>query len=189
MIQTLVMIIVLVVLFVVAQHNGAGLHTATPVVLPGATNIPVTLLRLLAAVGAAAVVVWLAGLLDLAVLRAQVRRRAAAHRALEQELARIKATAYDTQQPLLGDLRSRLDEIVQELASMLGRVEAVMRRDAERAPDGAVPVPAPASVPVGAERTVREDVVETPAGPVTRRETVERPNGAAVEPPRKRGPF
>jgi hypothetical protein len=187
MVQTIVMIIVLLVLAAVVQQNGAGVHATTSLVLPGATNIPVSLLRLIAAIGAAAVVVWLAGLVDLAVLSGRLRRREAAHRAMEQELARIKATAYDTQRPLLADLRTRLEEIVQEMAGMLGRVEARLRQDGEHL---AAAAPPPEPVPVGAERTVREDVVETPAGPVTRRETVEGPAGTeVVERPKRRWPL
>jgi hypothetical protein len=154
MVQTLVMVIALLTVGAVIQTNMTVIHTQTPLTLPGDWNVPMSYLRLLAAIGAAAVLVWLAGMIDLALMRAQIRRRDAAMLALEQDLMRFKATAYDHQQPALSDVPGRLEVVVHELRGMLGRVENVLR-----------------GIP---DRASREEAA------VIRSETRERPDGTVV---------
>lgn len=182
MIQTLVMVIALLILGAVIQTNMTVVHTQTPLTLPGEWSVPITYLRLLAAIGAAAVLVWLAGMLDRVFLRAQIRRRDAALLALEQDLMRFKATAYDQQQPALGDVRGRLEVVVHELRGMLARVENVLRGGPDRVPRDAV---------IRSERIGRPEPTEATVVTSTRAATPEASKeleevGAA---PRKRWPL
>ena len=136
MVQTLVMVIALLIVGAVIQANMAVINTQTPLTLPGEWNVPMTYLRLLAAIGAAAGLVWLAGMLDHLLLRAQIRRRDAALVTLEQDLMRFKASAYDQQQPALSDVRGRLEVVVNELRGMRARVENALRGGPDRVPRG-----------------------------------------------------
>jgi hypothetical protein len=179
MVQTLVMVIALLILGAVIQTNMTVIDTRTPLTLPGEWSVPITYLRLLAAIGAAAVLVWLAGMLDRVLLRAQIRRRDAALLALEQDLVRFKATAYDQQQPALSDVRERLEVVVHELRSMLARVENVLRGGPDRVPREAV---------IRSERVGRPEatvVTSTKAAPPDASKELEE-LGAA---PRKRWPL
>jgi hypothetical protein len=134
MVQTLVMVIVLLIVGAVIQTNMAVMHTQSPLTLPGDSSVTISYLRLLAAMGAAVALVWLAGMVDIAFLRGQIRRRDAAMLTLEQDLMRFKATGYDQQQAGLNDVRSRLEVVVHELRGMLARVENVVRGTPNRIP-------------------------------------------------------
>ena len=134
MVQTLVMVIMLLIIGAAIQTNMAVIHTQSPLTLPGDASVPISYLRLLAAMGAAAALVWLAGMVDFGLLRGQIRRRDAAMLALEQDLMRFKATGYDQQQTALDDVKSRLEVVVHELRGMVARVENVVRGAPNRIP-------------------------------------------------------
>ena len=132
MVQTLVMVIVVLIIGAAIQTNMAVIHTQAPLTLPGDLNVPISYLRLLVAMGAAVALVWLAGMIDAALQRGQIRRRDAAVLALEQELMRFKAAGYDQQQTAMNDVRGRLDSVVHELSGMQARVENALRAVASR---------------------------------------------------------
>ncbi len=163
MVQTLAMVIVLLVAGAVIQTNMAVIHTQTSLRLPGDSSVPISYLRLLAGMGAAAALVWLAGMLDLALLRGRLRRRDAVVLALEQDLMRFKAVAYDQQQPALNDVRGRLEVVVQELRGMVARVEGVLRGIPDR-------VPREEAAVMRSDRTVRPEVVVAASSPAARAE-------------------
>lgn len=167
MIQTLVMVIVLFVVGAVIQTNAAVIHTQTRLTLPGDVSVPITYLKLLAGLGAAAVLVWLAGMLDVALLRGRLRQRDAAVLALEQDLMRVKAGMYDKQQPALNDVRSRLEVVVQELRGMLARVESVLRGIPDRTTrEGAAAIRADRAARVEAVAATGEPIVSPEDGRV-----------------------
>ncbi len=181
MVQTLVMVIALLIVGAVIQTNMTVIHTQTPLTLPGEWSVPITYLHLLAAIGAAAVAVWLAGMIDLVFLRAQIRRRDAAMLALEQDLMRFKATAYDQQQPALSDARGRLEVVVHELRGMMARVENVLRGTPDR-------VSREQAAVVRSERTGRPEatvVTSTRAAPPEESKQLEEVGAG----PRKRWPL
>ncbi len=181
MVQTLVMVIVLLVVGAVIQTNVAMIHTQTALTLPGDLSVPISYLRLLAGLGAAAALVWLPGMLDLVLLRGQLRRRDAAVLALEQDLMRFKAAAYDQQQPALNDVRGRLEMLVHELRGMLARVEGALRGIPDR-------MPREEAVVLRADRTVRPEVVMATPGPAARPEEPREPEEVGAQ-PRKRWPL
>ena len=179
MVQTLVMVIVLLMVGAVIQTNMAVIHTQSPLTLPGDASVPISYLRLLAAMGAAVALVWLAGMVDFARLRGQVRRRDAAMQALELDLMRFKATGYDQQQTALNDVKSRLEVVVQELRGMLARVENVLRGAPDRIPrEEAV---------IRSDKTVQTEVVSasSPAAAPEERKALEEVGAH----PRKRWPL
>jgi hypothetical protein len=151
MVQTLVMVIVLLIIGAVIQTNMAVIHTQSHLMLPGDSSVPISYLRVLAGVGAAVVLVWLAGMADVALLRGRIRRRDAAMLALEQDLMRYKATGYDQQQTALNDVKGRLEGVVREFRGMVGRVEIALQRIPDRVP--------PEEAVVRRESTVRREAV------------------------------
>ncbi len=128
-----------------------AINTPIPLTVPGLTDIHLTYLDLLVALGGMLVLLWLAGLIDLAVLRARVRQRDATILAKDQELMRMKAVAYDHQEPAWADLTGRLEGIAQEIRSLLVRLENTMSGRTER-------IVRRESTPDSAGRTIREEV-------------------------------
>ncbi len=181
MVQTLVMVIVSLIVGAVIQTNAAVIHTQTALTLPGGSSVPISYLRLLAGLGAAAALVWLAGMLDLALLHGRLRRRDAAVQALEQDLMRVKAVAYDQQQPVLNDVRGRLEVVVHELRGMLVHVEGVLRGIPDRLPREEAAV-------IRSERTVRPEVVVATSSPAAGPEEPKELEEVGAQ-PRKRWPL
>lgn len=181
MIQTLAMVIVVVIVGAVLQTNASMIHTRTPLMLPGDSSVPISYFRLLLGLAAAAVLVWLGGMLDLALKHARLRRRDADVLTLEQDLARFKATAYDRQQPAWDDVNGRLESAVQELRGMVARTEQALRG----VPDRTAPAEAAA---IRAERLVPVE----PVGVASRPAPSPEPPGGHEEvgvQPRKRWPL
>lgn len=181
MAQTIVMVIALLVVGAVIQTNMALIHTQTPLTLPSYTSLPISYLRLLLAVGAAGALVWLAGMLDLAILHSQLRRRDAAVLAVEQDLMRFKATAYDQQQPALNELGGRLEGAVHELRGILARVEGVLRGVPDR-------ISREEAATGRSERTARPEAVTAAVGTTASREDPGELEEVGAQ-PRKRWPL
>ncbi len=151
MIQTLALVFLLLTGAAFVQANMPAMNTPIPLIVPGMTDINLTYLDLLVALGGMLVLLWVAGLIDLAVQRARVRRRDATILAKDQEIMRMKAVAYDHQEPALADLTGRLEGIAQEIRSLLVRLESTMSGGADRIVRREV-------TPDSAGRTVREEV-------------------------------
>jgi hypothetical protein len=153
MIQTVVLILLLLGGAVVAQANLDALHSQLRVVLPGPSVIPLTLLRSLTAIAAALVVLWAAGLIDLATARRQIRSRDAAVRSMERTMAELKSAEFDRQRSTLATIERRVDALAQEVRNAITRreVEAVVESQRPIRPD----------LTTGAVRTVREHVTVT----------------------------
>jgi hypothetical protein len=104
----------------------SAVHSVIPLGVPGRTDIQLTYLRVLGAMGGTLVLLWMAGLLDVALQRAQVRRRDAMLLARDQELMRTKSGAYDQQRSALADIKEPLEGIAQDTRAMLTRMEAAL---------------------------------------------------------------
>ncbi len=127
MIQTIVVIVLLIADIVLALlHYPDLLRVAR--IIPNAPGIGFTHVVLMAAVGAAFVVIWLAGLADRIAVMRRVRvrldERDAALHAMGEEMLRMKAACYDQERPPLEDIRTRLEAMEQDLHSLRARDES-----------------------------------------------------------------
>jgi len=153
MIQTVVLILLLLGGAIVAQANLDALHSPLRVILPGLSWVPLTLLRSLVAIAAAGAVLWVAGLIDLAIARRQIRSRDAAVRFMERAMTELKSTEFDRQRSVLATIERRLDVLAQEVRN------AITRREVETVVESQRPI-RPDLTP-GGVRTVREHVTVT----------------------------
>ena len=153
MIQTVVLILLLLGGAIVAQANLDALHSPLRVILPGLSWVPLTLLRSLVAIAAAGAVLWVAGLIDLAIARRQIRSRDAAVRSMERAMTELKSTEFDRQRSVLATIERRLDVLAQEVRN------AITRREVETVVESQRPI-RPDLTP-GGVRTVREHVTVT----------------------------
>ena len=128
-ILTLLAIVVVLGGAVLAQMNANVLHAPFFMSAPGILDMPVSNLRALAAAGGVVVLLWLAGILDLMVLRAHVRRCNALLHEKDVEVMRMKATAYDQEQSALADIRSKLDRLTLDVNATTDRLGAPPRSD------------------------------------------------------------
>lgn len=123
-ILTLLLIVTLLGGAALAQQNANVLHTPVSLSIPGLEGVPLSYLRVFAALGGVLVLFWLAGMIDLTILRGHVRSRDALLRAKDQEIMRIKSEAFDHQQPALTDIRTRLEKVALEVTAMMARLDA-----------------------------------------------------------------
>ena len=90
---------------------------------PNAPGIGITHIALFTAVGAAFLLIGLAGLADRIVfvrrVRTRLEERDAAMRAMGEEVLRVKAACYDLERPPLADIRAQLDAMEQGLRELL----------------------------------------------------------------------
>ncbi len=90
---------------------------------PNAPGIGITHIALMTAVGAAFVLIGLAGLADRVIFvrraRAHLEERDAALHAMGEEMLRMKAACYDQERPPLADIRTRLDALEQGLRALV----------------------------------------------------------------------
>jgi hypothetical protein len=150
-ILTLLAVVILLAGAVLAQMNVNALHAPFFMSAPGILDVPVSNLRALAVAGGVVVLLWLAGMVDLMVLRARVRSRDALLHEKDVEVMRMKATAYDQEQSALADIRSKLDKLAQDINAVSARMADSPRSD----------------------RVMREEIrTTTPGRPVTERVAV-----------------
>ena len=137
MIQTIVLLLLLVSGAAFVQANISAVHSLSPLVVPGTDQHHLTYLRLLVGMGVTLVLLWMAGLVDGVLRRAQIRRRDAMIFARDQELMHLKAAVYDQQRPMLADMEGRLEAVSQILRKMPARIDeaspAITRRFDARA--------------------------------------------------------
>jgi hypothetical protein len=104
---------------VLAEYNTDALAAQVTLTVPGAGAVTLTVLQMIAAAGCALVVAWLAGQVDRGVWSVRLRRREAALRALEHEIAQVKASVYDREPTVmdvsLTSIHKRLERIEQQL--------------------------------------------------------------------------
>jgi hypothetical protein len=126
--QPIIVLALGALLLAVFLENRAQLAQQVVLTL-GQAGLTASMRDLLLVAGAGWVLVWLAGLADVAAVdrRAARYRRALAQR--EDELARVKVHVYDREVPLLGQVESRLGAIE-------ARLDALSRRS-----DPAVVIP------------------------------------------------
>ncbi|HEX4834861.1 MAG TPA: hypothetical protein VFW01_00860 [bacterium] len=127
MIQTIVVIVLVIADIVLALlHYPNWLRVAR--IIPNAPGIGVTHFALMAVVGTAFVLIWLAGLADrlafMRRIRARLDERDAALHAMGEEMLRMKAACYDQERPPLEDIRTRLEAMEQDLHSLRARDES-----------------------------------------------------------------
>jgi len=128
MILTLLSIVVLLGGALLAQMNASSLHAPFSMSVSGISAAPLSNLRALAVAGAVVGVLWLAGMLDLLVLRGHVRRRDALLKEKDQEIACVKASAYDQEQPALADVKAQLNKVALDVNAMMIRLRAIPTR-------------------------------------------------------------
>lgn len=131
-ILTLLAIMVLLAGALLAQINASSLHAPFSLGVSGISAAPLSNLRALATAGGVVVLLWFAGMIDLMVLRGRVQRRDALLKEKDQEIARIKASAYDQEQPALADMKTQLNKVALEVNAMMIRLRAMPLRS-ERA--------------------------------------------------------
>ena len=150
MIQTIVLILILLAGVAFAQANLGVLHSQLTVTFPGVTGVPLTFLRALVAIGGGLVLLWIAGLIDLQILRAQIRRKDAVVRSLEERIAQLKSEAYDRQQSVLVNIEHRLEVLARDVRNMIPRRDGTVVVETQRT--------ARQDLPPDSVRTVREQV-------------------------------
>lgn len=128
MILTLMAIIVLLAGALLAQMNASSLHTPFSLSVSGISAVPVSNLRALAAAAGVVALLWFAGMIDLLVVRGHVRRRDALLVEKDQEIARVKASAYDQEQPALADVKMQLNKVALDVNAMMIRLRAMPTR-------------------------------------------------------------
>jgi hypothetical protein len=185
MVQTITLIILLLAGAVFVQVNISAIHSPIALTIPVMTGVQLTYLRLLAAMGGALVLLWIAGLIDFATQRARVRRREAMILAKDRELVRVKSVAYDQQQPALADTTARLETVVREVRTTLNRVDSALSASPQRVfreevvasvPDRREEVATARSEAIirsrADEQAIREDVGDADGDPVARENVV-----------------
>lgn len=128
MILTLMAIIVLLAGALLAQMNASSLHTPFSLSVSGISAVPVSNLRALGAAAGVVALLWFAGMIDLLVVRGRVRRRDALLVEKDQEIARVKASAYDQEQPALADVKMQLNKVALDVNAMMIRLRAMPTR-------------------------------------------------------------
>jgi hypothetical protein len=126
MIQSILLLILLAAGVAFAQANSQTIHSVIPLSIPGAGAVQLTYLRLLAAFSAALVVVWIGGLLDLAVQRARIHRLAAAIAAKDQAIAQARTTMPVEPADALAGTRARLEAAADDIRATLRRIEVIL---------------------------------------------------------------
>jgi hypothetical protein len=124
-ILTLLAIMVLLAGALLAQMNASSLHAPFSMSVSAISATPLSNLRALAAAGGVVVLLWFAGMIDLIVLRSHVRRRDALLMEKDQEIARVKASAYDQEQPALEDVKTQLTKVALNVDAMMIRLRAM----------------------------------------------------------------
>ncbi len=127
-ILTLLAIMVLLAGALLAQINASSLHAPFSMSVSGIAAAPLSNLRALAVAGGIVALLWFAGMIDLLVLRGHVRRRDALLKEKEQEIARVKASAYDQEQPALADLKTQLNKVALNVDAMMIRLRTMPTR-------------------------------------------------------------
>ncbi len=131
-ILTLLAIMVLLAGALLAQMNASSLHAPFSMSVSEISAAPLSNLRALGTAGGVVVLLWFAGMIDLMVLRGHVRRRDALLKEKDQEIARVKASAYDQEQPALADVKMQLNKVALDINTMMIRLRAMPTRS-ERA--------------------------------------------------------
>ncbi len=152
MLQTIALVLLLLAGAVFVQTNMPAMQTQIPLTVPGMVDLKLTYLTLMVAMGGMLVLLWIAGLVDAAVLRVRLRQQTATIMSKDQEIARVKAVAYDQQETTLAGLTGRFDTLVQEIRSLRARLEEALFGRPERV------VQTREVIPDGSGRTVREEV-------------------------------
>jgi hypothetical protein len=120
MIQTTVVVLLVVLDAILAQLNASVLGAHLTFTLPGAPTVHVTYLQIMAGVSAALALTWFAGMIDRHAIERRVEQRESALAAMQEELLR-KAASYDREQPLLLEVRLRLEELGREMRALQTR--------------------------------------------------------------------
>ena len=129
-ILTLLAIMVLLAGALLAQMNASSLHAPFSMSVSGIAAAPLSNLRALTVGGGIVALLWFAGMIDLMVLRGHVRRRDALLKEKDQEIARVKASAYDQEQPALADMKTQLNKLALNVDAMMIRLRTMpMRSD------------------------------------------------------------
>lgn len=131
MAQTVVLLLLIAAEAVLVFYNSAAMQSAITLTGPG-MEVKVTQLSLLASAAGAFVLLWLAGLADRAGAQRRVRRQETTLKAMEQEMLRMKSTAYDQERPPLGDVRVRLETMERDLRAIRVRLTEAEALNGER---------------------------------------------------------
>lgn len=121
-----VQVVVLLVLFVgiaVAMAQSPQVLGQSLTLTLGDRFVTLDVRAILLVFAGALLFLWLAGLADVWTARRDTRAYRRALAARDDELARLKAEAFDRDRPLLADVRARLDAVEADMRDLGGRVE------------------------------------------------------------------
>ncbi|HLW48391.1 MAG TPA: hypothetical protein VKW09_11560 [bacterium] len=125
MLQTIVILVLLAIDAWIVMTNPAAFQTLLTLRASSSSAqvYSVTVRMLMEAAGAALVIAWVAGMID----RAALERRAAQYertvRVMNDEMARMKARAYDEERQPLEDIRTRLETLDRDVRALRARID------------------------------------------------------------------
>jgi hypothetical protein len=124
MLQTFVIAILLILDAAIVLANPSVFQGSLTLTRPGsADQFVVTMQNLMTAAGAALVIAWMAALIDRGGLDRRVQQYERTTRAMSEEIARVKAKAYDEERLPLEDIRVRLDTLDRDIRGLRARID------------------------------------------------------------------
>jgi hypothetical protein len=134
MLQTIIVVILLAIDAWIVLTNPAAFQTSLTLRASGTAGqvYTVTIRQLMEAAGAALIIAWIAGMID----RASLDRRMAQYErtvtVMGDEMARVKARAFDSERQPLEDIRIRLDTLDRDIRGLRARLEPATAADTGR---------------------------------------------------------
>ena len=125
MLQTLVILILLAADAWIVLTNPGAFQTllSLRVSSSSAQVYSVTIQTLMEAAGAALVIAWVAGMIDRAALDRRVEHYERTVRVMNDDVARMKARAYDEERQPLEDIRIRLEALDRDVRGLRARID------------------------------------------------------------------
>lgn len=125
MVQTVVIVILLALDAAIVLTNQPAFQGAMTLNLPGqpGQSVVVTMQMLMTAAGGALVIAWIAALVDRAGLDRRVQNDERKMQMLHDEMARVKAKAYDQERQPLEDVRTKLETLDRDVRGLRSRLD------------------------------------------------------------------
>lgn len=125
MLQTIVIVILLIIDGAIVLTNPSVFQGSLTLAVPGAADqtVVVTIRDLMIAAGVALILAWIAALIDRAALDRRARHYERTMRVMSDEMARVKARAYDEERQPLEDIRVKLDTLERDIRGLRARID------------------------------------------------------------------
>jgi len=125
MLQTIVIVMLLILDAAVVLANPSAFQGSLTLRIPGSAGqfLVVTMQDLMAAAGAALVIVWIAAMIDRGALDRRIQRDERTMKGMSDEMLRVKAGAYDEERRPLEDIRVRLDALDRDIRGLRARID------------------------------------------------------------------